>query len=134
MMTKKFAIKNALISVSDKEGIEIFSKKLKKNGINIFSTGGTFKYLKKHKIDVIEISSITNFPEILDGRVKTLHPKVHGGILADKSNTKHLNTLKEHKIPTFDLVVVNLYPFEETVSKSFSSKKLLRILILVDQH
>ena len=125
MMTKKFAIKNALISVSDKEGIEIFSKKLKKNGINIFSTGGTFKYLKKHKIDVIEISSITNFPEILDGRVKTLHPKVHGGILADKSNTKHLNTLKEHKIPTFDLVVVNLYPFEETVSKSFSSKKII---------
>ncbi|HMT02367.1 MAG TPA: bifunctional phosphoribosylaminoimidazolecarboxamide formyltransferase/IMP cyclohydrolase, partial [Burkholderiales bacterium] len=109
-------IKRALISVSDKNGIIQFAQKLSDLGVEILSTGGTSSYLKTHGIKVTEVSDITNFPEILDGRVKTLHPKVHGAILAKAENIQHKEQLKEHKISKIDLVCVNLYPFELTIS------------------
>lgn len=108
-------MKNALISVSDKTNVVEFAKELQNLGIKIYSTGGTAKLLKENKIYVEEIAEYTNFPEILDGRVKTLHPKVFGGILAKKSDESHLKEIKKHKIELFDIVVVNLYPFEETI-------------------
>jgi len=110
-------IKRALISVSDKEGILDFAKELKKFGIEILSTGGTAKLLRDNNIDVKEVSQYTGFPEMLDGRVKTLHPKIHAGLLALRSNPEHLKTLKEHNIGLIDMVVVNLYPFEKTTRK-----------------
>ncbi|MGK0290435.1 MAG: phosphoribosylaminoimidazolecarboxamide formyltransferase/IMP cyclohydrolase [bacterium] len=106
-------IQRALVSVSDKAGIVDFSKDLHQLGIEIISTGGTAKTLKEAGIPVIDISDYTGFPEIMDGRVKTLNPKVHGGILARRSNEEHMNTLQNHNIPLIDLVVVNLYPFLE---------------------
>lgn len=109
-------IKRALISVSDKNGIIQFAQKLSDLGVEILSTGGTSSYLKTHGIKVTEVSDITNFPEILDGRVKTLHPKVHGAILAKAENIQHKEQLKEHEISKIDLVCVNLYPFELTIS------------------
>ncbi len=111
------SLKRALISVSDKEGIVDFSKELTKLGIEIISTGGTAKTLEKSNIPIIKISKVTNFPEMLDGRVKTLHPKVHGGILAKRENKEHMSTLKKHDIKTIDLLVCNLYPFEKTIKK-----------------
>ncbi|MDH7507397.1 MAG: bifunctional phosphoribosylaminoimidazolecarboxamide formyltransferase/IMP cyclohydrolase [Candidatus Thermoplasmatota archaeon] len=110
-------IKRALISVSDKEGITDFSKKLIKLNIEILSTGGTAKTLKKEGLKIVDVSDITGFPEILDGRVKTLHPFIHGGILAKRKEKKHAETLKKHGIKNIDLVVCNLYPFEETIKK-----------------
>jgi len=107
-------MKRALISVFYKEGIEAIGGKLKENGWEIISTGGTSKYLIDHGIDVIEISGITGFPEILDGRVKTLHPLVFGPILAKKT-PEHLDQLKEFSVPKIDLVIVNFYPFEEAL-------------------
>ncbi|MFC1767393.1 hypothetical protein ACFLZ2_02415, partial [Candidatus Margulisiibacteriota bacterium] len=109
-------IKRALISVSDKTGIVEFAKELAEMGVEIISTGGTAKALKKAKIKAIDISKFTGFPEMLDGRVKTLHPKIHGGLLALRSSKKHMNTVKKHKINLIDMVVVNLYPFEKTVA------------------
>lgn len=110
-------IKRALISVSDKEGVVEFAASLKRFGIEIISTGGTAKILKKKKIPVVEISDITGFPECLDGRVKTLHPVIHTGILAVRRNREHMQKLKELGINPIDLVVVNLYPFKETIAK-----------------
>lgn len=110
-------IKRALISVSDKEGILDFSRELKKFGIEILSTGGTAKLLRDNGIDVKEVSGYTGFPEMLDGRVKTLHPKIHAGLLALRDNQEHMDTLKEHNIGLIDMVVVNLYPFEKTTRK-----------------
>lgn len=110
-------IKRALISVSDKTGIVEFAKKLEKNGIDIISTGGTFRALKKAGISVIPVSDVTGFPEMMDGRVKTLHPKIHGGILALRDNPGHLKAMEENGIIGIDLVVVNLYPFQETIKK-----------------
>ncbi len=110
-------IKRALISVSDKTGIVDFAKKLDGFGIDIISTGGTAKVLAESGIDIIPISDITNFPECLDGRVKTLHPKIHGGLLAIRDNDLHMNTLKELEIEPIDMVVVNLYPFKKTIEK-----------------
>ncbi len=110
-------IKRALISVSDKTGIVEFAKKLVKNGVEIISTGGTAKALEEAGIKVIGISEITGFPECLDGRVKTLHPRIHAGLLAMRDNQEHMNTLKEFNIETIDLVVVNLYPFRKTIEK-----------------
>ncbi len=110
-------IKRALISVSDKTGILDFAKELKKFGIEILSTGGTAKLLRDNKIDVKEVSEYTGFPEMLDGRVKTLHPKIHAGLLALRSNQEHMKTLEEHNIGLIDMVVVNLYPFEKTTRK-----------------
>jgi phosphoribosylaminoimidazolecarboxamide formyltransferase / IMP cyclohydrolase len=110
-------IKRALVSVSDKTGIVEFCAVLKKFGVEILSTGGTAKTLAQNGISVIEVSDYTGFPEMLDGRVKTLHPKIHGGLLALRENKSHMETLKEHNIGLIDMVVVNLYPFEKTVAK-----------------
>ncbi len=113
-------VKTALISVSDKTGIIDFAKELENLGIKILSTGGTFKALQKAGIKVQEVSDYTKFPEIMNGRVKTLHPKIHGGILALRNNEKHLAQAKENKIEFIDLVVINLYPFKETIQKNSS--------------
>lgn len=110
-------MKRALISVSDKTGVLEFAKELKKLGYEIISSSGTAKYLKENGIDVIEVSQITGFPEILDGRVKTLHPKIHGGILAIRNNQEHRKQLQENDIKPIDIVAINLYPFENTVKK-----------------
>jgi phosphoribosylaminoimidazolecarboxamide formyltransferase/IMP cyclohydrolase len=107
----------ALISVSDKTGILEFVKDLKSFGWNIISSGGTAKTLKDNSIECKEISEITGFPEILNGRVKTLNPKIHGGILAIRSKEEHIKQLQKHEIDAIDMVVVNLYPFEETINK-----------------
>ena len=114
---KSIKINRALISVSNKDGLGNLAKNLVKNNIEIISTGGTKNFLKRMDIDVIDVSSVTGFPEILDGRVKTLHPNIHGGLLGIKGNKKHENTLKENSIEPIDLLVVNLYPFEETIQK-----------------
>lgn len=111
-------IKRAIISVSDKQGLDIFCKTLTKFGVEIFSTGGTLKYLMDNGINATAIESYTGFPEMLDGRVKTLHPKIHGGILARRENPEHMKNLEEHKILEFDLVCINLYPFEDVIQKS----------------
>ena len=110
-------IKRALVSVSDKTGIVEFCAVLKKFGVEIITTGGTARALSENDIPVIEVSDYTGFPEMLDGRVKTLHPKIHGGLLALRENPAHMKTLKEHNIGLIDMVVVNLYPFEKTVAK-----------------
>ncbi len=110
-------IKRALISVSDKTGILDFAKVLNKFGVEILSTGGTAKLLREENIPVKEVSEYTGFPEMLDGRVKTLHPKIHGGLLALRDNEEHMSTLKKHGIGLIDMVVVNLYPFEKTTQK-----------------
>jgi len=110
-------IKRALISVSDKKGIIDFAKILIKYNVEILSTGGTAKLFAENNIPVIEVSDYTSFPEMLDGRVKTLHPKIHGGILGKRDDEKHLQTMIKSNIPLIDLVVVNLYPFEATISK-----------------
>lgn len=110
-------IKRALISVSDKTGIVDFALGLHNLGVEILSTGGTAKSLTEAKIPVTEVSDYTGFPEMLDGRVKTLHPKIHAGLLALRDNPKHIETLKEHNISLIDMVVVNLYPFERTAQK-----------------
>ena len=107
----------ALISVSDKTGIVEFAKELEKIGVEIVSTGGTYKKLKEENVNAIEISELTGFPECLDGRVKTLHPKVHAGILAMRSNPEHMEQLKSLDVDTIDFVVVNLYPFKQTILK-----------------
>ncbi len=109
--------KRVLISVSDKAGIVDFATEIVKAGYEIISTGGTYDVLKKAGLDVINISEITNFPECLDGRVKTLHPAVHAGLLARRSIKEHMNQLKELNINTIDMVVVNLYPFKKTIMK-----------------
>ncbi len=110
-------IQRALVSVSDKAGIENFARALTQSGVEILSTGGTFAALKKAGIAVREVSDYTGFPEMMDGRVKTLHPKVHGGILALRDVATHTGAMSEHGISPIDLVVVNLYPFEATVKK-----------------
>ncbi len=111
------AIKQALISVSDKSGVLEFAQGLNQLGIKIISTGGTAKLLADNAIPVTEVADYTGFPEMLDGRVKTLQPKVHAGILARRDLPEHVATLKKHDIPTIDLVVVNLYPFAATVAQ-----------------
>jgi phosphoribosylaminoimidazolecarboxamide formyltransferase/IMP cyclohydrolase len=110
-------VKSALISVSDKTGIVEFAQALHQHGVRLLSTGGTAKLLADKGLPVTEVAQVTNFPEMLDGRVKTLHPKVHGGLLARRELPEHMAALKEHGIDTIDLLVVNLYPFEATVAK-----------------
>jgi phosphoribosylaminoimidazolecarboxamide formyltransferase/IMP cyclohydrolase len=107
----------ALISVYDKEGVIVFSKGLVNLGIRILSTGGTAAILQKAGIPFLEVSEVTGFPEMLDGRVKTLHPVIHAGILACRDNKKHIKTLKDHHIRRIDFVICNLYPFEKTIQK-----------------
>ena len=112
------AIKQALISVSDKSGVLEFAQGLQQLGIKILSTGGTAKLLANNGVPVTEVADYTGFPEMLDGRVKTLQPKIHAGILARRDVSEHVATLNKHNIPTIDLVVVNLYPFSATVAKA----------------
>ena len=109
-------VKRALISVSDKTGVIEFARALSQMGVEILSTGGTAKLLAAENIAVTEVASVTGFPEILDGRVKTLHPKVHGGILARRDKAEHLQALEQHGITKIDLVAVNLYPFDQATA------------------
>jgi len=110
-------IERAIISVTDKSGIVEFARALSKFGVQILSTGGTAKVIRDGGVEVTDISDFTGFPEMLDGRVKTLHPKVHGGLLGLRDNTEHVNMMKEHGIKNIDILVVNLYQFEKTVAK-----------------
>jgi phosphoribosylaminoimidazolecarboxamide formyltransferase / IMP cyclohydrolase len=108
----------AILSVSNKAGLVDFARQLQELKVEIFSTGGTKKSLTEAGLKIHGVSDITGFPEILGGRVKTLHPMVHGGILARRDQPKHMEELDKHKITPIDMVVVNLYPFVETVSKT----------------
>lgn len=110
-------IKRALISVSDKTGIMDFAKQLKEQDVEIISTGGTAKVLTDAGIEVVGISEVTGFPEMMDGRVKTLHPAIHAALLARRDNFSHMEQLKQQNITPIDMVVVNLYPFAQVVSK-----------------
>ncbi|SZD71834.1 Bifunctional purine biosynthesis protein PurH [Candidatus Ornithobacterium hominis] len=121
-------MKTALISVSDKTNIEYFAQKLIENNYRLLSTGGTYHHLKKGGLDVTEVAEITGFPEILDGRVKTLHPHIHGGILARRSKPDDLTKLQELGIGTIDLVVVNLYPFFENADKNLTDSDLAEFI------
>ena len=109
--------KRALLSVSDKTGLAEFAQGLVAAGFELISTGGTFKFLKDAGIPVIAIDDVTGFPEILEGRVKTLHPRIHGGLLAKRDSALHQQQVKENEIDFIDLVCVNLYPFVQTVKK-----------------
>lgn len=110
-------IKRALISVSDKAHVVEFAKELASMGVEIISTGGTASKLRESGIKAMDVSDVTGFPEMLDGRVKTLHPAVHGGLLARRDLPAHMKTIEDHKIKPIDMVVVNLYPFRETIAK-----------------
>jgi phosphoribosylaminoimidazolecarboxamide formyltransferase / IMP cyclohydrolase len=110
-------IQRALISVTDKSGIENLARALIKFGVEILSTGGTARTLAQAGISIREVSDFTGFPEMLDGRVKTLHPKIHGGILGIRTRAEHVNAMNEHGIVPIDMVVVNLYAFEKTIAR-----------------
>ena len=110
-------IERGIISVTDKAGVVEFARSLAKFGVQILSTGGTARVLREGGLSVTDISEYTGFPEMLDGRVKTLHPKVHGGLLGLRDNPEHVRLMKEHEIENIDLLVVNLYQFEKTVAK-----------------
>ncbi|HEV2093348.1 MAG TPA: bifunctional phosphoribosylaminoimidazolecarboxamide formyltransferase/IMP cyclohydrolase [Rubrobacter sp.] len=117
--------RRALVSVSDKRGVAAFARKLSGMGFEIISTGGTAKTLEESRIPVVQVADVTGAPEMLDGRVKTLHPKIHGGILADLENPDHVMQLVDHDIGPIDLVCINLYPFEETVAGDPSEKEAI---------
>jgi len=117
MAEDKVKIKRALLSVSDKTGLIDFAKELAAHGVELISTGGTSKAIKDAGLAVKDISEVTGFPEMLDGRVKTLHPVVHGGLLSLRDNKEHMDTIAKHNIKPIDLVCVNLYPFEATIAK-----------------
>jgi phosphoribosylaminoimidazolecarboxamide formyltransferase/IMP cyclohydrolase len=110
-------VRRALMSVSDKSGVVELARALADLNIEILSTGGTARTLREHGIEIMDVSDYTGFPEMLDGRVKTLHPKIHGGILGQRENPHHVETMGKHGITPIDMVVVNLYPFEDTVAK-----------------
>ena len=118
-------IKTALISVSDKSYLSPLLKSLKKNNIKIISSGGTYKEIKKLKFKCLEVSEFTNSPEILEGRVKTLHPKIHAGILNKRNNKIHIKDLKNNNFENIDLVIVNFYPFEKTLNNSKNHEKII---------
>ncbi len=122
-MNKK--IQNALISVSDKENLKNLLVVLKKNKINIISSGGTYKLIQKLGFKCKEVSEFTGFDEMLDGRVKTLHPKIHSGILFDRTKSTHINQMKTKQFDPIDLVIVNFYPFENTIKKTSNKKKII---------
>ncbi len=137
METTNFPIRNAIVSVFDKSGIAEFSKELNNLGITIFSTGGTKKYLEENGIVVRNIQELTGFPEILDGRVKTLHPNLYAGILARNDKNEHLKQLESLGIISIDMVVCNLYPFEKTLAKynnvsNLTYDELFEILEMID--
>ena len=114
---KDVKIQRALLSVSDKTGLVDLGKALVRHGVELVSTGGTAKALRDAGLEVADVSDLTGFPEMMDGRVKTLHPKVHGGLLAVRGNAEHVAAMNAHDIAPIDLVVVNLYPFAQTVEK-----------------
>lgn len=114
---KEVKIKRALVSLSDKTGVVQLGQTLHAMGVQILSTGGTARSLQEAGIPVIEVSHYTGFPEMMDGRIKTLHPKIHGALLGKRDNAEHMKQMKIHGIEPIDLVVVNLYPFEKTVAK-----------------
>jgi len=116
MKNDNINIRRALISVSDKSGIAQFAAALAQRGVTLISTGGTAALLKKEGLEVMDVAQVTDFPEMMDGRLKTLHPKVHGGLLAVRDNAEHVAAQKDHGIESIDLLVVNLYPFEETLA------------------
>ena len=118
-------IERALLSVTDKAGLLPFAQKLNQIGVELVSTGGTAKLLRENGLLVREVSEITNFPEMLDGRVKTIHPRIAAGILAIRGNAEHMHSLREHDIPLFDMVVVNLYEFEKYATKEGVSREEL---------
>ena len=122
-MRKK--IKTALISVFDKKNLKSLLSILKKNKIKIISSGGTYKEIVRLKFKCLEVSNFTNSPEILDGRVKTLHPKIHAGILNKRENKSHLKDLKDNDIENIDLVIVNFYPFERIIKETRNHKKII---------
>jgi phosphoribosylaminoimidazolecarboxamide formyltransferase/IMP cyclohydrolase len=125
VFNENIKIKRALISVTDKSNIDILAQKLVNFNIEILSTGGTAKFLKDKSIPVTDVDQKTNFPEILDGRVKTLHPKIHGGILNRRNNPTHVSEINKHEIEDIDLVIINLYKFKETLSKTSDSVKII---------
>ena len=110
-------IRRALLSVSDKTGLAELASGLAELGVEMVSTGGTFRHLAERGLPVVPVSEVTGSPETLEGRVKTLHPRIHGGILAVRDNPDHARALEEHGIGPIDLVVVNLYPFEQTIAR-----------------
>lgn len=120
--------KQALISVSDKTNLIPFAQFLQSIDYQLISTGGTFQHLKENGIEVKEVKDVTGFPEILNGRVKSLHPAIHGGIMARRSNEKHMQTLSEHHINPIDIVIVNLYPFFEKMSTGLSEQEMIEFI------
>ena len=116
-MTDLVAVRRALLSVSDKTGLIEFGKALAARGVELLSTGGSAAALRAAGLEVRDVADVTGYPEMMDGRVKTLHPAVHGGLLALRDNADHLEAMDTHGIGAIDLLVVNLYPFEETVAK-----------------
>ena len=121
----KLKVKNALISVSNKENLISLLKTLKKFNVNIISSGGTYSSIKKLGYQCTEISKYTGFKEMLDGRVKTLHPKIHAGILHDRQNKKHKNEMSKKNFPAIDLIVVNFYPFQKIVKSTKNSNQII---------
>ena len=115
-MPEQVEVKRALLSVSDKSGLAAFARRLAAAGVELVSTGGTAKLLRDEGLSVLDVADVTGFPEMMDGRVKTLHPAVHGGILAKRSDAAHMAALAQHEMTAIDLVVINLYPFEKTLA------------------
>ena len=126
MSTRK--IKRAIISVSDKSNLKLILPILKKFNIEIISSSGSFKKIKSMNYNCVEIADYTGFTEMLDGRVKTLHPKIHAGILNVRNNKKHKKDLKKHNIPNIDLVIVDLYPFEKMIKEKKNFHKLIEYI------
>ncbi|HHL43117.1 MAG TPA: bifunctional phosphoribosylaminoimidazolecarboxamide formyltransferase/IMP cyclohydrolase, partial [Hellea balneolensis] len=116
MASHLVSVQTALISVSDKSELISQANALADMGVKLLSTGGTYKALQKAGLEVTEVAEITNFPEMMDGRVKTLHPNIHGGLLANRDIDHHIASMQAHNIPAIDLLIVNLYPFETTVA------------------
>ena len=124
-MTDLVPVRRALLSVSDKTGLDSLARALVERGVELVSTGGTASKLRESGGTVRDISDLTGFPEMMDGRVKTLHPKVHGGLLGVRDNPEHLSAMAEHEIAPIDLVVVNLYPFEATVARGAGRDEII---------
>ena len=125
MSNNLIKVKRALISLSDKNNIEVLINIIKKYNIEVLSTGGTAQLLRKYNITVLDVSDYTNFPEMLDGRVKTLHPKIHGGLLGRTNIIKHKKEMEEHNIEPINLVVVNLYPFSKAVKNELNFEECI---------
>jgi phosphoribosylaminoimidazolecarboxamide formyltransferase/IMP cyclohydrolase len=124
-VTDLVPVRRALISVSDKSGLDVLASSLSKRGVELVSTGGTAAKLRESGGTVRDISELTGFPEMMDGRVKTLHPKVHGGLLGVRDNDEHKAAMQEHDIAPIDLVVVNLYPFEATLMRGAPRNEII---------